>query len=153
MENVKDLSKVLEIANNCIGLNLIPVKSMSNEEFYNEWKEALSKIDREPNEDEYIAKGFDLSTGKPIISIEKIPLRIDYTKNWKSYLDQTDYDALINYGFTKDVLENWDGTIGIADRDDNILIIRTDEQSWASLAGREWHYNLTTKLLELKVMN
>lgn len=147
------LDSILEIANKCIGGDIVQVKPISAEEYYNEWKEALSKLDRKPNKDEYISQGFDILTGKPVASIEKIPLRIDYSKDWKSYLTSNDYANLQQYNFTEDVLDNWEGPIGIADRDDDILIIRTKSSTWRALAGREWHYDRSTGLLKLTTMN
>lgn len=147
------MDSILEIANKCIGFDLQPIKSMSSEEFHNEWKAALLKLDRKPNKCEYISQGFDILTGKPVATIDKIPLRIDYNKNWKSYLTSNDYANLQQYNFTEDVLNNWDGPIGISDRDDDILIIRTKSSTWRALAGREWHYDRSTGLLKLDRMN
>ena len=147
------LSSILEIARNCIGFDMQQVKPITSEEFYNEWKAALAQLPRNPNKDEYISQGFDILTSKPVASIKKIPLQIDYCKDWKSYLASNDYANLQQYNFTEDVLNNWEGPIGIADRDDDILIIRTKSSTWRALAGREWHYDRSTGLLKLHSMN
>ena len=114
---------------------------------------ALDKLDRKSNKNEYIYQGLDILTGKPVASIDEISLRIDYMKKWKSYLSDKDYENLAKQGFTKDILENWEGLIGIADRNDNILIIRTKSSTWRALAGREWHYDRSTGLLKINCMN
>lgn len=147
------LNSLLEIANKCIGADLTQVQPITSDEYLNAWKDALSKLDRKPNKDEYISQGFDILTGKPVALIEKILLRIDYAKDWKSYLTSNDYANLQQYNFTEDVLNNWEGPIGIADRNDDILIIRTKSSTWRALAGREWYYDRSTGLLKLHSMN
>ena len=62
-------------------------------------------------------------------------------------------NIVVSIKFTKDILENWEGLIGIADRNDNILIIRTKSSAWRALAGREWHYDRSTGLLKINCMN
>lgn len=147
------LSTALEIASKCIGFELSKEQPKDSKEFLNEYNAALAKLSRKPNKNEYIAQGFDILTGKPVVSIDEIPLRIDYMKKWKSYLSDTDYENLAKQGFTKDILENWEGPIGIADRNDDILIIRTKSSTWRALAGREWHYDRSTGLLKIHSMN
>lgn len=147
------LNSLLEIANKCIGTDLKQVQPITSDEYLNDCEDALSKLDRKPNKDEYISQGFDMLTGKPVASIKNIPLQIDYSKDWKSYLTSKDYANLQQYNFSEDVLDNWDGQIGIADRNDDILIIRTKSSDWRALAGREWHYDRSTGLLKLHSMN
>ena len=147
------LSTALEIASKCIGFELSKEQPTESKEFLDEWKTALDKLDRKHNKNEYISQGFDILTGKPVASIDEISLRIDYLKKWKLYLSDKDYENLAKQGFTKDILENWEGLIGIADRNDNILIIRTKSSTWRALAGREWHYDRSTGLLKINCMN
>ena len=147
------LSTALETASKCIGFELSKEQPTESKEFLDEWKTALDKLDRKSNKNEYISQGFDILTGKPVASIDEISLRIDYMKKWKSYLSDKDYENLAKQGFTKDILENWECLIGIADRNDNILIIRTKSSTWRALAGREWHYDRSTGLLKINCMN
>ena len=147
------LSTALEIASKCIGFELSKEQPTDSKEFLDEYNAALDKLSRKPNKNEYIAQGFDILTGKPVVSIDEIPLRIDYMKKWKTYLSDKDYENLAKQGFTKDILENWEGPIGIADRNYNILIIRTKSSTWRELAGREWHYDRSTGLLKIHSMN
>lgn len=83
------------------------------------------------------------------------PHRIDENKKIDDFITEEDYDILNNiYNIDlKEGISSGEYLAGISYRDDNILVIRTNDKQWMALRGRKWNYDIKEKKLQRTCMS
>lgn len=129
---------ISSICSKTIGFDLVPTKGLDS------WKEVLDK------EKEYEEKGLlHLSTKS-----HKLPEYYEGARNYKPNENEIKViiECINNISHPNDYLNNLDKYDIRLNRFGNILV-RTPEESWYCLAGREWLVDINNKIAKLVCMS